>query len=58
MGEVLLQDLDDVREWMRDKKTRALEEKVTDEHEADGSGSDVHREGDRQAEEEGSVDRC
>lgn len=34
IGEVLLQDVDDIREWMRDKKTRALEEKVVDEHEA------------------------
>ncbi len=33
-GEVLLRDVDDVRQWMRDKKTRAMESKVMDEHEA------------------------
>jgi acyl CoA:acetate/3-ketoacid CoA transferase alpha subunit len=33
-GEVLLRDVDDVREWMREKKSRALVDKVTDEHDA------------------------
>lgn len=35
-GEVLLQDIDDVREWMRENKSRALVDKVMDEHEAVG----------------------
>ncbi len=34
IGEALLQDVDEMREWMRDKKTRALEDKTMDEHEA------------------------
>jgi acyl CoA:acetate/3-ketoacid CoA transferase alpha subunit len=33
-GDVLLQDIDDVREWMRENKSRALTDKVMDEHEA------------------------
>jgi acyl CoA:acetate/3-ketoacid CoA transferase alpha subunit len=33
-GEALLRDMDDVREWMREKKSRALIDKVTDEHDA------------------------
>ncbi len=33
-GEVLLRDVDEVREWMREKKSRAMEDKVTDEHDA------------------------
>jgi acyl CoA:acetate/3-ketoacid CoA transferase alpha subunit len=33
-GEVLLTPADEAREWMRDRKPRALEDKVVDEHEA------------------------
>ncbi|MCK5547876.1 MAG: CoA transferase subunit A, partial [Thermoplasmata archaeon] len=34
IGEVLLRDVDDVRKWMNERKSRALENKVMDEHEA------------------------
>lgn len=33
-GEALLRDIDEVREWMRENKSRALVDKVTDEHDA------------------------
>jgi acyl CoA:acetate/3-ketoacid CoA transferase alpha subunit len=33
-GEVLLRDVDEVRSWMREHKSRALVDKVMDEHEA------------------------
>jgi len=34
MGEALLRDADDMRDWMREHKSRALKNKVIDEHEA------------------------
>jgi len=34
IGEALLSDMDEVREWMRERKSRALADKVMDEHEA------------------------
>ncbi len=33
-ADVYIQDVDDIREWMRDNKTRAFVDKVMDEHEA------------------------
>lgn len=33
-GETLLRDVDDIRAWMRENKSRALESKLMDEHEA------------------------
>ena len=33
-GEVRLWDVDEARAWMREKKTRRLVDKVTDEHDA------------------------
>ncbi len=33
-GEVLLRDVDEVREWMRENKSRAMKDKMMDEHEA------------------------
>jgi len=33
-ADTYIQDVDDIREWMRDNKTRALVDKVMDEHEA------------------------
>lgn len=34
MGDLLLRDVDEVRAWMRERKSRALVDKVMDEHEA------------------------